>query len=197
MAKPDRAGAGATRLAFLLASAAALAQAGAQSPAPPQDAAASAAPDAHLDYPPGQAPKFWSVAAAETVMARWPDFSKAYFNAWTYVNGYELYGFDMLYRATGDKKYFDYTKRYIDQFMDDRRRFSRRRQRQRPDQFTPVFNNLDNMMTGNTLVMLYEYTRDAALQKGRRKNPPRPRRLSAQPRRRLLAQPRHERPDVD
>ena len=71
---------------------------------------ASADPQAHLDYAPGQAPKFWSVAAAETVMARWPDFTKAYFNGWTYVNGYELYGFEMLYRATGDKKYFDYTE---------------------------------------------------------------------------------------
>ena len=72
-------------------------------------AATAAEPEAHLPYAPGQAPKFWSVAAADTIMARWPDYSKAYFNAWTYVNGYELLGFDMLYRATGDKKYFDYT----------------------------------------------------------------------------------------
>ena len=72
-----------------------------------RDAASSAASDAHLDYPPGQPPRFWSIAAAETVMARWPDFSRAYFNGWTYVNGYELFGFEMLYRATGDRKYAD------------------------------------------------------------------------------------------
>ena len=114
-----QAGAALARLVFLLAGAAALAQNGALPPAAPPDAAASAVPDAHLDYTPGKAPKFWSVAAAETIMARWPDYSKAYFNAWTYVNGYELYGFDMLYRATGDQKYFDYSKRYIDQFMDE------------------------------------------------------------------------------
>jgi hypothetical protein len=47
------------------------------------DAAATAVPTARLDYAPGATPKFWSVAAAETVMARWPDFTKAYFNAWT------------------------------------------------------------------------------------------------------------------
>ena len=38
---------------------------------------ASADPQAHLAYPPGQAPEFWSVAAADTIMARWPDFTKA------------------------------------------------------------------------------------------------------------------------
>ena len=68
------------------------------------DAATVAAPDAHLDYPPGKAPKFWSVATAETIMARWPDYNLAYHASWTYVHGYALYGFDMLYRATGDKK---------------------------------------------------------------------------------------------
>jgi hypothetical protein len=78
------------------------------------DAAATAVPDAHLDYTPGKTPKFWSIATAETIMARWPDYSKAYFTSWTYVNGYVLCGFERLYRATDDKRYFDYTKRYID-----------------------------------------------------------------------------------
>jgi len=129
-----------------------------------EDAAATAVPDAHLDYAPGRAPKFWSVAAAETVMARWPDYSKAYFNSWTYVNGYELYGFDMLYRATGDKKYFDYTKQYIDQFVDDHGEF-RGVTNSKGRMSTPVFDSLDNMMTGNTLVMLYEYTKDVRYKK--------------------------------
>jgi unsaturated rhamnogalacturonyl hydrolase len=139
----------------------------AQTPAIP-DAAVTASPEARLDYPPGQAPKFWSVAAAETVMARWPDYAKAYFNSWTYVNGYELYGFDMLYRATGDKKYFDYTKRYIDQFVDENGNFrgvvNARGQTNRPS-----FNNLDNMMTGATLVMLYEETKDGRYRKAAEK----------------------------
>src|SRR5882757_7098216 len=79
------------------------------------DAAATAIPTAHLDYKPGEAPRFWSVALADTIMARWPDYSQAYWNSWTYVHGYSFFGFDMLYRATGDKKYFDYAKRFIDQ----------------------------------------------------------------------------------
>ena len=121
--------------------------------------ATSADSHAHLNYLPGEAPRYWSVAAADTVMARWPDFTKAYFNGWTYVNGYELYGFEMLYRATGDKKYFSYLKRYIDQCVDAEGDFTAvvnsKGQTNRPS-----FNNLDNMMTGNMLVMLYEETQD-------------------------------------
>ena len=52
-------------------------QAATNTPAIP-DAATAAAPDAHLAYPPGKAPKFWSVATAETIMARWPDYNLAY-----------------------------------------------------------------------------------------------------------------------
>ena len=92
-------------------------------------------------------------------MARWPDYSKAYFNSWTYVNGYVLYGFEMLYRSTGDKRYFDYAKRYIDHFIDANGTFhgvanTRGQTRE------IAFDNLDNMMTGNTVVMLYEQTKD-------------------------------------
>jgi len=124
-----------------------------------RDAAATAVPGARLDYTPGQPPKLWSVAAAETVMARWPDFSKAYFNSWTYVNGYELFGFEMLFHATGDRRYFDYTKRYLDPFVDADGNFHgvANYKGQTND---PAFNNLDNMMTGNSLVMLYETTKD-------------------------------------
>ncbi len=131
---------------------------------PVRDAAATAVPDAHLDYTPGKAPQFWSIAAADTIIARWPDYSKAYYKSWTYVNGYELYGFDMLYRATGDKKYFDFTKRYIDQFVDENGDF-RGVTNFQGETNRPSFNNLDSMMTGNTLVMLYEYTKDERYKK--------------------------------
>jgi unsaturated rhamnogalacturonyl hydrolase len=122
-------------------------------------AAASADPNAHLDYAPGKAPRYWSIATAETIMARWPDYKLAYHGPWTYVHGYSLYGFDMLYRATGDRKYFDYIKRYIDQFIDEKGNFQavgRRGSQPR----APGFDNQDNMMTGNAVVRLFEYTKD-------------------------------------
>lgn len=107
-------------------------------------------PNAHLDYAPGKAPKFWSVATAETIMARYPDYREAYFRSWTYVHGYVLYGFNLLYGSTGDKKYLDYLKRYIDNFVDEKGNYLG----------GTNFNNLDDLMTGNTVVALYEYTHD-------------------------------------
>ncbi len=157
--------------AFLLVQTA-LAASAAESPAatntpanpPVRDAAANTAPGAHLDYAPGQPPRFWSVAAAETVMARWPDYAKAYGSGWTYVNGYELFGFEMLYRETGDKKYFDYIKNFIDQFVDADGNF-RGVVNARGQTNIVTFNNLDNMMAGNSVVMLYETTKDGRYKK--------------------------------
>ncbi len=128
------------------------------------DAAASAVPGAHLDYAPGQPPKFWSVATAETIMARWPDYSQAYFNAWTYVNGYALCAFERLGRDTGDPRYLDYARRYIDQFVDEQGNFRNVTGRRGRVQ-TVRFDNLDNLMTGNTVVMLYERTKDERYRK--------------------------------
>ena len=75
------------------------------------------------------------------------------------MNGYALRGFEMLYQSTGDKKYFDYTKRYLDQFVDANGNFlsviTAKGTTNRPS-----FGNLDNMMTGNALVMMYEQTHD-------------------------------------
>jgi unsaturated rhamnogalacturonyl hydrolase len=136
----------------------------ATNPATIPDAATAATPDAHLDYTPGKAPPFWSVATAGTIMARWPNYNLAYHASWTYVHGYALYGFDMLYRATGDKRYYDFIKRYIDKHLDENGNFravADGRGRTRATGFT----NLDNLMTGNTVVMLYEYTRDARYKK--------------------------------
>jgi len=124
------------------------------------DATNTAVPGAHLSYIPGKKPGFWSVAAAQSAMARWPDFTKAYFNAWTYVNGYMACAFERLYKDTGDQSYMDYIKKYIDSFID------------KDGNFMPACNfkgitavpnyctNLDGMMTGNTLVMLYEHYKD-------------------------------------
>ena len=104
-------------------------------------------PGAHLDYEPGKAPEFWSVATAQTIMARYPDYRTAYWKDWTYVQGYMFYAFEILYNATGDKVYLDYIKKYIDNFLDERGNYT-------GDKLT----NLDNLMTGNSIVALYHYT---------------------------------------
>jgi len=124
------------------------------------DAATAASPHAHLTYAPGKPPPFWSVATAETIMARWPDYNLAYHASWTYVHGYALCAFERLYQDTRDARYLNFIRRFIDQHIDENGRFREvidGRGRMRPTRFE----NLDNLMTGNTLVMLYERTGDA------------------------------------
>lgn len=111
-------------------------------------------PNAHLDYTPGKAPQFWSIATAQTIMARYPDYRTAYWKDWTYVQGYMFYGFEMLYNLTGDKVYLDYMKKYIDNFVDAEGNYT-------GDKLT----NLDNLMTGNSIVALYHYTGDERYKK--------------------------------
>lgn len=117
------------------------------------------APLAAQETRPAKAPEFWSVATADTIMKRYPDFRKAYHKPWTYVHGYDLYGFEMLYRTTGDKKYLDYLKTYIDQIVDEKGNLTY--VDRKTDKVTPVsLTNLDNMMTGNTIVAMYESTKE-------------------------------------
>jgi unsaturated rhamnogalacturonyl hydrolase len=119
------------------------------SPAAPRRGTSQGVPGAHLDYAPGKAPRFWSIALADTVMARYPDYRVAYWKPWSYVQGYMFHGFDALYLATGNRKYLDYIQRYIDNFVDGSGAFH-------GDQL----NSLDNLMTGSSIAALYGYTHD-------------------------------------
>jgi len=130
----------------------------------PDAAAATAAPDARLAYPPGKPPPSWAVATAETIMARWPEYNRAYHASWTYVHGYALCAFERLYRDTDDRRYYDFIKSFIDRHIAEDGSFrvvpdGRGRRRE------TTFTNLDNMMPGNALVMLYELTRDERYRK--------------------------------
>lgn len=106
-------------------------------------------PEAQLNYIPGSTPESWAKAAAATIMARYPDYRTAYWKDWSYVQGYMLSGFEMLYISTHEKKYLDFIKRYIDCFVDEQGNFT-----------GDKLSNLDNLMTGRLIVDLYQYTRD-------------------------------------
>jgi len=94
---------------------------------------------------------YWSIALAESVMKKWPtNFDAAYYRAWSYVNGYMLFGFNLLYEYTGDTKYRDYMKTYIDKFVGANGSFTR----------GWGGGALDDILTGTTLVQLYEITKD-------------------------------------
>lgn len=120
---------------------------------------------ARLDYNPGKAPRFWSVAAAQSAMARYPDFTQTYWNAWTYVNGYMACAFERLYKDTGDKAYLEYIKRYIDTFIDNEGNLVAVANNKGIVRVPKICDNLDNMMLGNTVVMLYEHYKDERYKK--------------------------------
>jgi len=106
-------------------------------------------PEAWLAYTPAQAPPLWSVALAETLMARHPDLRRAWYQPWNYVEGYVLAAFERLHKATGDRRYLDYMKTLVDRFVDGEGRFTGSK-----------LDNLDDFMTGATVVALYDATRD-------------------------------------
>ncbi|GEM_PF-143298 len=124
------------------------------------DAANTTVPGASLSYIPGKIPQFWSVATAQSTMARWPDYTKAYWNSWTYVNGYMACAFERLYKDTGNKIYLEYIKSYIDQFIDKEGNFVAVRNHKGVTRNPSYCDNLDGMMSGNTLVMMYEHFKD-------------------------------------
>lgn len=63
-------------------------------------------------------PKYWSIAHANSLMARFPDPDNIPFKAWSYSQGYVLTGIEKLATMTGDPRYFEYIKRYADQRVD-------------------------------------------------------------------------------
>ena len=104
-------------------------------------------PNAKLDYLPGSTPALYSTAIAHSVIARYPDYRKAYWKDYTYVHGYMFDAMDRLGELTGDKRYLEYIKTYIDYFIDNEGNY-------KGDELT----NLDNFITGSTYCTLYKRT---------------------------------------
>lgn len=57
-----------------------------------------------------------SVQFANSIMNRRPEI----YGQWGYVTGTVLKGFEMVWRHTGDQKYFDYIKKTVDASLDDK-----------------------------------------------------------------------------
>ena len=94
-------------------------------------------------------PKSWAVAMADTILARNPGTPRDRLARWSYVTGYTLNGIEMVARSTGDAKYWDFIKRVMDQFIDEKGNLKGVR-----------IESLDNTMPGNIVVGLYERTHD-------------------------------------
>jgi unsaturated rhamnogalacturonyl hydrolase len=89
----------------------------------------------------------WSVRMADSTMARSPLLA----DEWNYQWGLVLKGFERVWRATGDQKYFDYIQHNIDAFV-------------QPDGAIRGYRldeyNVDRLNTGKVLFALYKKTGD-------------------------------------
>jgi unsaturated rhamnogalacturonyl hydrolase len=97
----------------------------------------------------------WSQRISDSFMLRHPADvinDTVYNNKWTYDQGVFLEGLRQVYLKTGDKKYYNYIKTNIDQFI-------------QPDGKIKTYKfsdfNIDNVNTGKSLLFLYNSTKDA------------------------------------
>ncbi len=96
----------------------------------------------------------WSQRMADASISRWPDgrfTAPGEKWAWNYEIGTLLEGMDSVWSATGDARYFDYIRKSIDTFVP-------------PDGAIPTYKveefQLDNILTGRQLLLLYKQTND-------------------------------------
>jgi len=89
----------------------------------------------------------WSVKIAETVMRRFPRAGLYPWKPWSYPEGFLLWGFEELYKTTGDKRYEDYILQFADEFVDESGRI-------------PLFagDSLDDMLCGSVIALAYSKT---------------------------------------
>jgi len=112
---------------------------------------AAASLGAASDLPPAKnpPPKSWSIATAESIIKRNPGGPSDRLARWTYFKGFPLYGFELLWRSTGDPRYLAFIRREIDPHIDAAGNLKNIK-----------LDWLDNAMTGNLVVALYEHTGD-------------------------------------
>ena len=94
----------------------------------------------------------WSAPVADTLLARFPDPDAIHWqgqtNHFSWQAGYTMFTMEKLWRLTGERRYFDYIRRYVDQQVDDRGRIPG---------FEPTA--LDNFLPGYAILFLYEQTK--------------------------------------
>jgi rhamnogalacturonyl hydrolase YesR len=93
-------------------------------------------------------------ALADTILVRYPDPRAIPYKKWCYVHGYVLAAFEKLYATTGNSKYFDYLRKYVDSHVGT-------------DGDVPSFtgDSLDDMMAGTTIVAVFQKTQEVRYQR--------------------------------
>ncbi|MGH9969512.1 MAG: glycoside hydrolase family 88/105 protein [Pyrinomonadaceae bacterium] len=99
----------------------------------------------------------WSKAMVESTMKRFPTAQDL--GTWGYAKSLYLYGQYLVWRRTGDKRYLQYIKDWIDSHIDnDGNVFNT----DKDGKVTSIgFTNLDSMLPGNLLLLLHKETKEA------------------------------------
>jgi len=94
----------------------------------------------------------WSTAAANTFLRRFPNPDDIHWvgdqNHFSWQAGYTMFTMEKMWRLTGDVRYFNYVRRYVDQQVDEAGNVAG---------FSPVA--LDNFLPGYAILFMYEQTK--------------------------------------
>jgi unsaturated rhamnogalacturonyl hydrolase len=99
----------------------------------------------------------WSVRLVESTMKRYPTAKDL--GSWGYAKSLYLYGQYLVYKRTRDPRYLKYIKDWIDYHVDENGIV--RSANAQGEVREVKFDNLDSMLPGNLLLLLYQETKEA------------------------------------
>lgn len=99
----------------------------------------------------------WSKAMVESTMRRFPTAQDL--GSWGYAKSLYLYGSYLVWRRTGDKRYLQYIKDWIDSHIDSEGNFFNTDKEGKRTEIK--FTNLDSMYPGNLVLIVYRETKEA------------------------------------
>jgi len=98
----------------------------------------------------------WSTAMVESTMKRFPTAGDL--GSWGYAKSLYLYGQYLVYKRTGDPKLLQYIKAWVDSHVDENGVVTNTNAEGQPTEIK--FDNLDSMLPGNLLLLMYQETKD-------------------------------------
>src|ERR1700687_3499265 len=99
----------------------------------------------------------WSKAMVESTMKRFPTAQDL--GSWGYAKALYLYGSYLVWRRTGDKRYLQYIKDWIDAHVDSEGNFFNADKEGKRTEIK--FTSLDSMYPGNLVLIVYKETKEA------------------------------------
>ncbi len=94
------------------------------------------------------------VCFADWIVSSWPNIDAVTGKGWEYTNGIILQGMAAVYEKTGDPKYLDYIRRFVDSNINQEGSVS-----------LGSDHNIDRIQPANLLLFLYEQTKDEKYRK--------------------------------